>query len=38
MHAEDDLEDLLVRMADAEPDWRRLRMTPAGADDPLFAD
>ncbi|BEP14662.1 glucose 1-dehydrogenase [Acidothermaceae bacterium B102] len=38
VHAEDDLEDLLVRMTDAEPDWRRLRMTPAGAQDPLFAD
>jgi NAD(P)-dependent dehydrogenase (short-subunit alcohol dehydrogenase family) len=38
VHAEDDLEDLLSRMATAEPDWRRLRMTPAGADDPLFAD
>jgi NAD(P)-dependent dehydrogenase (short-subunit alcohol dehydrogenase family) len=38
VHAEDDLEDLLVRMTDAEPDWRRLRMTPAGPDDPLFAD
>jgi NAD(P)-dependent dehydrogenase (short-subunit alcohol dehydrogenase family) len=38
VHAEDDLEDLLVRMTDAQPDWRRLRMTPAGAEDPLFAD
>lgn len=38
VHAEDDLEDLLARMSNAEPDWRRLRMTPAGADDPLFAD
>ena len=38
VHAEDDLEALLARMSGAEPDWRRLRMTPAGADDPLFAD
>ena len=38
VHAEDDLEDLLRRMEHAGPDWRRLRMTPAGADDPLFAD
>jgi NAD(P)-dependent dehydrogenase (short-subunit alcohol dehydrogenase family) len=38
VHAEDDLEDLLQRMANAEPDWRRLRMTPAGPADPLFAD
>ena len=38
VHAEDDLEDLLLRMTDAQPDCRRLRMTPAGAQDPLFAD
>jgi 3-oxoacyl-[acyl-carrier protein] reductase len=38
VHAEDDLEDLLQRMINAEPDWRRLRMTPAGPEDPLFAD
>ena len=37
VHAEDDLDDLLARVRAAGPDARRLRLTPAGTDDPLFA-
>jgi hypothetical protein len=37
MHAEDDLDDLLVRLADAGPEARRLRMTPT-TPDPILDD
>lgn len=37
VHAEDDLDDLLARLGTADPDARRLRLRPAGGDDPLFA-
>ena len=36
VHAEDDLDDLLRRVDDGDEDARRLRLVPAGADDPLF--